>query len=74
MRAGGGQSSTAALQFAKGGAKVVGMVSSEGEKFDFRTPQPTEGAVELWLGLVEAQMSLVSLALGLGAFPNALNR
>jgi len=27
-----------------------------------------------WLGLVEAQMSLVSLALGLGAFPNALNR
>ena len=32
------------------------MVSSEGEKFEFRTAQPTEGAVELWLGLVEAEM------------------
>ena len=47
---------TAALTFDRGGAKVLGMVSSEKETFAFRTPQPTEGAVEAWLGLVESEM------------------
>merc|ERR1719453_1412555 len=36
---------TAALTFAAGGTKVLGMVSSEKE-FPMRTAQPTEGAVE----------------------------
>ena len=47
---------TAALTFDRTASKVIGMVSSEKETFEFRTPQPTEGAVELWLGLVEAEM------------------
>lgn len=47
---------TMALTFDRTASRVLGMVSSEKETFEFRTPQPTEGAVELWLGLVEAEM------------------
>lgn len=35
---------------------VVGMESNEGEKFDFITPVPAEGAVEKWLSTVEQEM------------------
>ena len=48
---------TAALTFLSGGAKVLGMVSSEKETFKFETQCLTEGAVETWLGVVEAEMA-----------------
>ena len=47
---------TAALTFDRTATKVLGMVSSEKETFEFRTPQLTDGAVEQWLGLVEGEM------------------
>ena len=38
----------AKLNFGRGNKNVVGMTSSEGEKFDFRTVVQAEGAVEVW--------------------------
>ena len=47
---------TAALKFDRSGGKVLGMLSSEKEGFDFDAMQPTEGAVEVWLLTVEEEM------------------
>ena len=46
----------AALKFGRGNKTVVGMTSAEGETFDFRTPTTAEGAVEVWMLGVEAEM------------------
>lgn len=46
----------ASLKFGRGNKTINGMVSSEGEAFDFRTPVPIEGAVESWMTGVEAEM------------------
>jgi dynein heavy chain len=46
----------AALKFGRGNKTVVGMTSSEGETFAFRTVVPVEGAVEVWMLGVEAEM------------------
>eukprot|EP00898_Chlorokybus_atmophyticus_P006649 jgi/Chlat1/6986/Chrsp56S00523 len=46
----------AALKFGRGNKVVVGMTSSEGETFDFRTVVAAEGAVENWMTGVEAEM------------------
>ena len=46
----------AKLNFGRGNKNVVGMTSSEGEKFDFRTVVQAEGAVEVWMDSVETQM------------------
>ena len=48
---------TAALTFDSTGTKVRGMVSSEKESFAFEAVCQTEGAVELWLGVVEGEMA-----------------
>jgi len=48
---------TGALTFDRGGTKVLGMVSSEKETFPFETVCATEGAVENWLLVVEAEMA-----------------
>ena len=47
---------TAALTFDRSGQKVLGMVSSEKEAFDFNTVRLTDGAVETWLSGIEAEM------------------
>ena len=44
------------LKFGRGNKNITGMISSEKESFDFRTPVPIEGAVELWMTAVEAEM------------------
>ena len=46
------------LQFksARGSTNATGMVSSEKESFEFRTPTPCEGAVEEWMLAVEHEM------------------
>ena len=44
------------LTFGSAGAKVLGMESSEGEQFSFKTQQATEGVVENWLSVVESEM------------------
>ena len=44
------------LHFGRGNKMVVGMQSSEGEKFSFKTAVPTEGAVETWMFNVDAEM------------------
>lgn len=46
----------ATLKFGRGNKSIVGMVSSEKEGFDFRTPVAIEGAVEVWMTAVEAEM------------------
>ena len=46
----------AALSFGRGNKTVVGMVSSEKEKFEHKQPVPIEGAVEVWMTAVEAAM------------------
>jgi dynein heavy chain len=46
----------AALKFGRGNKAVVGMTSSEGESFTFRTVVPVEGPVESWMRGVEAEM------------------
>ena len=46
----------ATLKFGRGNKSIVGMVSSEKEGFDFRTPIAIEGAVEVWMTAVEAEM------------------
>ena len=52
---------TAALTFGSGGAKVLGMVSPEKEKFAFETVRGTEGAVENWLLGCEQEMAATLL-------------
>ena len=44
------------LKFGRGNKNITGMISSEKESFDFRTPVPIEGAVEIWMTAVEAEM------------------
>ena len=44
------------LVFTRGEGAVVGMSAGSDEQFDFRTPVSTEGAVENWMGGVEAEM------------------
>ena len=46
----------ASLKFGRGNKTVIGMVSAEGESFEFRTPTPVDGAVETWMTAVEAEM------------------
>jgi hypothetical protein len=46
----------AALKFGRGNKSIVGMTSSEGEGFAFRSMVPMEGAVEVWMTGVEAEM------------------
>eukprot|EP00798_Chlamydomonas_sp_ICE-L_P031817 gene31817-7021_t len=46
----------ALLKFGRGNKTVIGMVSSEKEAFDFRQPVPIEGAVEIWMTNVQAEM------------------
>ena len=47
---------SAVLKFGRGNKNITGMISSEKESFDFRTPVPIEGAVENWMTAVEAEM------------------
>uniref|UniRef100_A0A0G4IFQ9 AAA+ ATPase domain-containing protein n=1 Tax=Chromera velia CCMP2878 TaxID=1169474 RepID=A0A0G4IFQ9_9ALVE len=44
------------LIFGRGGKTVLGMISDEGEQFDFFTPQKAEGAVEAWMLRVDQEM------------------
>jgi dynein heavy chain len=44
------------LIFGKGDKQVIGMISDEGEKYDFETPQKPEGAVEDWMNKIDAEM------------------
>lgn len=46
----------ASLKFGRGNKTVTGMVSSEGESYDFKIPTPIEGAVEGWMIAVEGEM------------------
>lgn len=46
----------AALVFGRGNKTITGMVSSEKEGFEFRNVVPIEGAVEVWMTNVEAEM------------------
>ena len=46
----------AALRFGRGNKTVTGMVSAEGETFDFRNVVSCEGAVEVWMTNVESEM------------------
>jgi hypothetical protein len=48
--------SSAALKFGRGDKGIVGMTSSEGESFSFRSVVPVEGAVEVWMTAMEAEM------------------
>ena len=44
------------LTFAKGDKVITGMVSDEGETYDFETLQKPEGAVEDWMNRVDDEM------------------
>ena len=44
------------LRFTRGEGAVVGMSAGADEEFEFRTAVSTEGAVENWMGGVEAEM------------------
>jgi dynein heavy chain len=44
------------LIFAKGDKQIVGMVSDEGEKYDFETPCKPEGGVEEWMNKIDMEM------------------
>ncbi|KAL6757976.1 dynein heavy chain, N-terminal region 1-domain-containing protein, partial [Haematococcus lacustris] len=46
----------ASLRFGRGNKSITGMVSSEKETFEFRTPVAIEGAVEVWMMAVETEM------------------
>ncbi|CAG9462277.1 unnamed protein product [Pedinophyceae sp. YPF-701] len=46
----------ATLEFARGNKSIVGMTSSEGESFDFRTPVAVAGPVEEWMNAVQTEM------------------
>jgi dynein heavy chain len=45
-----------ALKFENNGKVVKGMISDEGESYDFLEPFKPEGAVESWMNTVEAEM------------------
>jgi len=44
------------LTFGKGHKQMVGMVSDEGESFEFETPVKPEGNVEDWMNKVDEEM------------------
>ena len=44
------------VKFGRGEKSITGMQSSEMESFAFRNPAPVEGAVEVWMTGVEAEM------------------
>lgn len=44
------------LKVNKSGKGVVGMESDEGERFEFREQKKAEGAVEIWMNTVDAEM------------------
>ena len=44
------------LKFGKNDKFLNGMISDEGENFDFETPQKPEGAVEDWMNKVDNEM------------------
>lgn len=44
------------LKFGKSGSQVIGMISSEGESFDFMRPVVVEGPVERWMQSIEQEM------------------
>jgi dynein heavy chain len=44
------------LTFGKGDKQMVGMVSDEGEEWDFETPVKPEGPVEDWMNKVDEEM------------------
>ena len=46
----------AALQFGDKNKTVIGMLSAEGETYQYRLKVSTEGAVESWMKSVEAEM------------------
>ena len=46
----------AELKFGRGNKTVVGMVSAEGESYDFKSPCKAEGAVEEWMDGVQKEM------------------
>jgi dynein heavy chain len=45
-----------AFKFSRGNKAVVGMTSSKGETFDFETPAPVDGNVEVWMKGVDDEM------------------
>jgi dynein heavy chain len=45
-----------ALSFVKQNKGINGMTSSEGEPYEMKAVVPVEGAVELWMTGVEAEM------------------
>eukprot|EP00210_Caulerpa_lentillifera_P005286 g5050.t1 len=48
----------ASLKFGRQNEVVMGMISSEGECFDFSTPVAIEGPVEQWMKHIETEMKL----------------
>eukprot|EP00892_Ulva_mutabilis_P000668 jgi/Ulvmu1/10601/UM065_0057.1 len=46
----------ASLRFGRGNKSVLGMISSEGEKLEFRQAVAVEGAAETWMTHVEGEM------------------
>ena len=44
------------LDFGRGAKQVLGQRSSEGEGYDYVTPSPVTGPVEVWMDLVEQEM------------------
>lgn len=44
------------LVFGKGDKQMVGMVSDEGEEYEFETPVKPEGNVEDWMNKVDEEM------------------
>jgi len=44
------------LLLVRGDSAVAGMSAGADERFEFRTAQPTEGPVEVWMNLVEGEM------------------
>lgn len=49
--------------FGKGDKQIIGMISDEGEKFDFETPTKPEGNVEDWMNKVDNEMKKTLLAI-----------
>jgi dynein heavy chain len=44
------------LTFGRGNRQIVGQGSSEGETYEYFTPSPVDGAVEIWMTAGEAEM------------------
>lgn len=44
------------LNFGRNNASVLGMTSSEGERFEFTSPVKIEGPVEQWMQRIEKEM------------------